>query len=265
VAKESFFALPLFWLALAWLLARPPRRVVLLGAIVSVVWLGAGLAYVFGMPWWSGREFDHLNKFELTALTNPEHLRSRLLFLGALLVPLLGFPLRGRAALTWCVPAVPFLGLCLLSSDPEMFRPAGYHATLPAFLLGFAGAVGVKTSEGRALSSPWIVLAQLAAQLSYGASSLWLPLRLAREASWYPAPELTQIPQDAWVAADPAAVLALLGRSRLPRLWRAPTAKPSPQVLIFKPGGWEQPDPEVSSRYASCPYQTRWTTWCGPR
>ena len=265
VAKESFFVLPLCWLGLAWFVQRPPRRVLVIGAIVSVLWLAAGVAYVFGMPWWSGREFDHLNKFELRALTNPEHLASRALFLAALLVPLLGFPFRTRAALAWCLPALPFVGLCLLSSDAEMFRPAGYHATVPAFLLGFAGAVGVKTSEGRVLASPMVVLALLAAQLSWGANSLWLPLRQAREAQWYPAPELQQIPKDLWVAADPAAVLALLDHPKLTRLWRLPTAKQPPQVLVFKPTGWEQPGPEVRARYPSCSEPTQWAMLCGPR
>ena len=264
VAKESFFAFPLFWTALAWLHGRPPRRVMITALILSAAWVLAGAMYVFGQPLWSGREFDHLDKFELKALSNPEYLGARLGFLAALLVPLLAFPLRGRAALTWCLPALPFLALCLLSSDPEMFRPTGYHATIPAFLFGFAGAVGLKASEGRALSSRLVVLALLAAQLGYGAVSLWLPLRQARAVSWYPAPELSAIPTDQWVAADPAAVLGLLDHPKVTRLWRAPTAKQPPQVLVFKPGGWEEPPAELTARYPPCHAVSRWSVRCAP-
>ena len=171
VAKESFFVFPLVWCVLAWTQgARSPRAesrgpLGLNGWLIAALWLIAGGVYVIGHSWWSGREFDHLNRFDFAALSTGTE--ERALFLAALLVPLLFFPLRSRAALAWCVPALPFIAICLLSSDREMFRAAGYHATIPAYLLGFAGAVGLKSTEGKWLSSPMVVLTLLAAQLSW--------------------------------------------------------------------------------------------------
>ena len=263
VAKESFFVLPLFWLALAWMVERPPPRVTVIALIVSGVWLALALMYVFGQPLWSGRDFDHLNKFEWSALWGKEALRGRVLFAAALLLPFLGLPLWSTAGLRWTLPALPFIGLCLLSSDPEMYRPSGYHAAVPAFALGFAGAISLQASQGRWFASPVMVLALLAAQLSYDATSLWLPVRSAQRTQWYPAPVLLrQVPRNLQVAADPAAALALLDHPHVTRLWRAGLSASPPPILIFKPDGWEQPPPELAGRYAVCPYKSQWSALC---
>lgn len=110
-----------------------------------------------------------------------------------------------------------------------------------------------------------MVLALLAAQLSYGATSLWLPVRAARQTRWYPAPELQQVPRESPVAADPAAALALLDHPNLSRLWRASRSPRPPQVLIFKPDGWEQPARELDGLYVACPFKSQWTTLCAAR
>ncbi|MDP1823680.1 MAG: DUF2079 domain-containing protein [Archangium sp.] len=281
VAKESFFMFPFVWCVLAWTLQRSPdplipsgvegrgrngpldsargERIVIAGT-VALVWLAAGGVYVLGHPWWSGREFDHLNRFALSALgTGTE---DRVLFVAALLGPLLAFPLRSRSALLWCLPALPFIALCLLSSDPEMFRPTGYHATIPAYLLGFAGAVGLKSTGGKWLSSQMVVMTLLAAQLSWEVTALRLPLRLALAAQWYPAPELALLPKDQVVAADPAAVLSLLDHPGVKRLWRVPLSQQHPGVLVFKPDGWETPGADVAAGYAPCLPSGRWTVLC---
>jgi hypothetical protein len=282
VAKESFFVFPLVWCVLAWTQTVRPERsrgmelrsvgarpstplglngVGMTGWLIAALWLIAGGVYVIGHSWWSGREFDHLNRFEFSALGTGTG--ERALFLAALLGPLLFFPLRSRAALAWCVPALPFIALCLLSSDPEMFRAAGYHATIPAYLLGFAGAVGLKSTEGKWLSSPMVVLTLLAAQLSWEVTALRLPLRLALATQWYPAPGLALLPKDQVIAADPAAVLSLLDHPKVKRLWRVPLAKEQPGVLVFKPGGWETPGPEVTAGYSPClPSGGGWTVLC---
>lgn len=280
VAKESFFVFPLVWCVLAWALERtraarakgahspaesrgdsgPSSPLGRNGWLLAAIWLVAGGVYVMGHSWWSGREFDHLSRFELAALGTGTG--ERVLFVAALLGPLLAFPLRSRKAILWCLPALPFIALCLLSSDPELFRPAGYHATIPAYLLGFAGAVGLKSAEGKWLSSPMVVLALLAAQLSWDVTALRLPLRHALGAQWYPAPELSQLPKDQVIAADPAAVLSLLDHPKVKRLWRVPLSKDRPGVLVFKPDGWETPGPEVTAHFTPCLPSGRWTVLC---
>ncbi|MFT3708112.1 MAG: DUF2079 domain-containing protein [Archangium sp.] len=239
-AKESFFLLTPFWLVLCRIQRRDLAwtRVERLAAVLAVVWPAIGGAYVFLQPLISGREFDHLNKFDLAFLREHLLLADRALFLVLPFVSLGPLPLLGWKAIRWGVISVPFFLLCVVSSDPEMFRPTGYHAAVPAFLIAFAGAVGLKTLTDRWPRLKTSVFVLVCAQLSFGATSLWLVTKRVPSEPWYPSPQLVSLVGTRTVAADPAAALALLPSPHLSRLW-AIRAEAPPDFIIAKPDGWE--------------------------
>lgn len=256
-AKESFFLVPPFWLVLALLERRTWGRWGMVCGLVALCWPLLGAAYVVAQPWLSGREFDHLNKFDWAFMQEHPLVRERLLFAVIPFLSLAFFPVFTKRAARWCLLGVPLFGLCLISSDPEMFRPTGYHAILPAVLIAFAGAVGLQSSAGQWLSSRGGIWVLVALQLSFGATSLWLPWKRVQSPAWYPAPELARLVEGHSVAADPAGVLVVLGSATPQRLWSVRAEDP-PEFVVAKPDGYEPIPPWMDGQYTTVEVPPGW-------
>ena len=267
LAKESFFAVPMLWSVLVVLELRASGTRVTRGQALALTGASLGSAalgafYVFGQPLWLGAEFHHFDKFGAAAW-EPGALRTKLLFLLSLVVPLAGLPLTTKRGLAFCLPAMPFLLLGLVASDPEMYRPTGYHAVLPQFVLGFAGALGLRALRLPSGRVPVALALLLSAQLTWGAHGLWKPLKEAVAQSWYPTHEFDFLPPDTLVAVDPAAALALLNHRRTTRLWAANESAPvGLQMVIARPGGWEAPAPALAATMSPCGRASAWLTLC---
>ena len=201
----------------------------LYGAMVAYG-LAGFFSYVYLQPFLMGRAFDHADKLaNLAELTRLDWLGAKAWFVFLLGLPFLGYPLWKRASWHLLLPALPLIGLVLVSRFDEMWKPFNYYGILPTYSSGFASliAFGRSRSDRSPARIPAYTLALLIA-----VAFCWSGKKPARQiagafgASFVTPAQLSFIPEDAKVIAGPAGALMLLRTAIVWRLWSANRTPP---------------------------------------
>ena len=186
------------------------------------------LGYFFLQPIFLGKSFDHFSKLaSFSDLASPSVLAIKVGFLGFILAPLLFYPLMLRRNAHLVLPALPLLGIILISGFAEMWKPMNYYGIVPTFLLAAAAAIGLSRAHHgkKIIDQPLILYFMICIAFSWSGKK---PIKTIWRAFSTPAvatSELEQISGNAKVIASPTAAL-FLNHSQI--VWRLYSANLTP-------------------------------------
>jgi hypothetical protein len=273
LCKESFSLVAVAFSAMALLghgafhpvqlLPRARRAFVPVALVGGVLFVG----YFFLQPWLLSKGFDHADKLlRAEQLADPGRWGHKALYLLAALAPTGGLALFSRRGRLLLVPALPGLAFTAVSAIDEMWRPLTYYAVVPVLASFVGGAANLpallRRLDGAAARA--LLLAAVLGALSFQPLPLARTVWRASRGELRSRAQLAQVPQEARVAADPAAALFLLDRPGLRRLWTVTTqgSDRPVDVVVWRPGGYEAPTPELLEGMADCGSTELWNLRC---
>ena len=198
---------------------------------VTTLLLGAfALSYFFLQPVLFGKAFDHLSKVaSIHDLLQHQNVLAKLWFLVFLLIPLLFVPIFTLRDWHLYLPAVPMLGMILISGFSEMWLPMNYYGIVPTFLLAAGSLVAASRSLRiqQLIQSRWCLALALCLAFSWSGKKPVKTILRAINAPLLTEQQLERIPSSAKVIASPAAAIFLFRTEQVTRLAQANNQTPS--------------------------------------
>jgi uncharacterized membrane protein len=222
LAKESMFVVAAAFGVMALIESRNDQSIPRTSYLVIVILgVGAFLGYAFLQPAILGKSFEHSDKLAtMDELLRGDWLIAKAWYVTFLFLPFLAFPLWQRRSLFLIIPALPLVGLSLVSRFYAMWQPLNYYGVVPTYIMGFACLVGLGRGIRWKLNGSAVALLVALGFCWSGKKPLRTGIDYFREPHVAPA-QLVAIPSDAKVIASPPAALMLYRVEMIWRLWTA--------------------------------------------
>ena len=223
-------------------------------------------SYFFLQPLLFGKNFDHMNKVaSLTSLLNLESLSAKGIWFFYLFLPFLYYPLWKAKNWIYLLPALPSIGIVLISNFSEMSKLNNYYAAIPTLLILIASLFSIHRNHKKISSiNPTLLLLLFSLSFSFSSRKPLKELRnnFKYNLHNYNPSEINKVPKGKSLVVSSSAALFLLDSQHLLRLWDANRRNVDYDYLVLKKPEENQPRNRTIRKAKKCFTGKTWVIWC---
>ena len=223
-------------------------------------------SYFFLQPLLFEKNFDHMNKVaSLGSLLDPESLYKKGIWLLYLFLPFLYYPLWRSKNWIYLLPALPSIGIVLISNFSEMPKLNNYYAATPTLLILIASLFSLHRNHKKISSiNPTLLLLLFSLSFSFSSRKPLKVLKnnLKHNLHSYSPSEIDKVPKNKNLVVSSSAALFLLDSQHLLRLWDANRRNVDYDYLVLKKSEEGQLMSRTVKNAKKCFIGKTWVIWC---